>query len=63
MALLFVLFILAVYVGLSFFISAGIIWLIAWAFDLIFSWKAVIGVWLILVLVSSFFKSDSKTDK
>lgn len=50
-------------VGLSFLFNAGIIWLICWAFNLIFSWKAAFGLWLLLLLVSSFFKVDVKVEK
>ncbi len=38
----------------SFLLVAGLMWIICWAFSLIFSWKLVIGVWAILVLLSEF---------
>lgn len=50
-------------VGLSFLFSSGIIWLICWAFNLIFSWKAAFGLWLLLLLISGFFKADVKVEK
>ena len=38
----------------SFLLVAGLMWVICWAFSLIFSWKLVIGVWAILALLSEF---------
>ena len=55
--------IVVAFVAASFFISAGLIWLIAWAFDLIFTWKAAFGMWLILLLVSGVFKSHVTVEK
>lgn len=50
-------------VGLSFLFSAGIIWLICWAFSLTFTWKAAFGFWLLLLLVSGVFKANVKVEK
>lgn len=41
--------------ALSFALSAGIMWLICWAFSLVFQWKIVFGIWLVLCLLWLFF--------
>jgi hypothetical protein len=42
----------------SFFATAGILWLINWAFGLSFwSWKVSFGVWLALALLSGSLKA------
>lgn len=43
--------------GINFLISAGVMWLICLCFGLTFSWRIVLGIWLVLVLLSWFFKS------
>lgn len=43
--------------ALSFFVTAGIVWLICWAFSLTFSWKIAFGIWLVLVILRSIFKN------
>lgn len=40
---------------LSFLATAGLAWLVCWAFSLVFSWKIAIGVWAILALLSGVF--------
>lgn len=40
-------------VALSFFLTAGIIAGICWAFSLVFSWKLAVGVYLVLILIRS----------
>lgn len=40
-------------VALSFFLTAGIIAGICWAFSLAFSWKLAVGVYLVLILIRS----------
>lgn len=43
----------------SFFINAGILWLICWAFHWTWwSWRICFGVWLLEALLSSVFKSN-----
>ncbi len=48
--------IVIVYCGISFLVSAGIIKLITLCFGIAFSWKIALGIWLILVLISRFFR-------
>ncbi len=40
-------------VALSFFLTAGIVAGICWAFSFAFSWKLAVGVYLILLLLKS----------
>lgn len=44
--------------ALEFLIITICVKLICWGFGLVFSWKLVIGIWAVLALVSSFFKSN-----
>ena len=46
-----------IFEALSFVVSAGIVKLICLCFGLAFSWKLALGIWLILSLLSAFFKS------
>ena len=48
-------------VGFTWLVSVGIIKLICMCFGLDFSLKIATGIWLILMLVSSFFKSSVKS--
>lgn len=58
---------------LSFFVTAGLVWLLCWAlpaigivaigsFTIVFSWKLVLIIWIILGLLHSIFghEGDSK---
>lgn len=47
---------------LSFAITSGVLWLICWAFGLVFSWKIAFGVWLVLLLLSSFLKGNNSSN-
>lgn len=49
--------------SLSWSLTCGIIYLVTLCFNLTFSWPTATGVWLILFLLSSFFKSSSKSKK
>lgn len=49
--------------ALSFFGTAGLVWLVCWAFGLAWSWKIAIGVWAVICLVSSAVKSTIHTNK
>lgn len=40
---------------ISFAVTAGVVWLLCWAFDFTFTWKLVIGVFIILSTLSSIF--------
>lgn len=49
---------------LSYFATAGIIWLMCWAFSWTWwSWKACFGIWLLMFLLSSTFKSVTHSKK
>lgn len=38
----------------SFLVTAGLLWLVCWAFSLTFSWKISFGVWITLMILRSF---------
>lgn len=57
MVFLVILILLFTVLGIDFLISAGVMWLICLCFGLTFSWRIVLGIWLVLVLLSWFFKS------
>lgn len=43
---------------LSFFLNAGILWLICWAFHgSWWSWRICFGIWLLEIILSDVFKS------
>lgn len=46
------------FLAISFFVTAGIIWLICWAFSLTFSWKITFGIWLIILIINNIFKKN-----
>lgn len=49
---------------ISFFITAGILYLICWAFSMTWwSWKACFGIWLIMFLLGSIFRSSVSVKK
>lgn len=48
--------------GLSWIVTCGIIKLITLCFGLAFKWSIATGIWLALVLIRAFFKSNSKTE-
>ena len=57
------LFVILFFLGccvLSFFATAGLLWLICWAFGRMWSWRAVVGVWAILWIVSGSVGSIAK---
>lgn len=41
----------------SLIVTAGLVWLVCWAFNLLWSWKIAIGVWALIFLLSAIFKS------
>ena len=47
LSLLFLLF-------LTFLMVSGLTWVICWAFGFVFSWKLVIGIWAICILIKQF---------
>lgn len=62
MEILAVLIVLAVVYGVSFLFTSGIIYLICWCFDFVFSWPLAFGCWLILILLRSIFNVTVKKD-
>ncbi len=50
---------IALLLAFSFICTAGLFWLVCFAFNLTFSWKYAIGVWAIIFLVSSAVKSTN----
>ena len=52
--------ILGIIIGLvvSFLCTAGLIKLACWAFGYTFSWKLSVGIWVVLWLLGSVFKSS-----
>lgn len=59
-AIIVVIVILALTYGLSWIITCGIIKLITICFGLTFKWSIATGIWLIICLLSSIFKSNNK---
>lgn len=49
--------------GLSWILTCGIIYLVTLCFSLVFSWPIATGIWLILFLLSGFFRSNSSSKK
>lgn len=61
--LLFLFFFLIV-LAVSFFSTAGILWLINWAFGLTFwSWKTSLGIWLAISLLSGMLTAHVKVER
>lgn len=56
LGILTVLFICA----LSFLLTSGLVWVVCWAFGFVFTWKIAIGIWVVLLILQSVFKSNSK---
>lgn len=52
-----VIFIVAMICILSFGITSAILYGICWAFNFTFSWKLAIGIWLLLIILRSIFKT------
>lgn len=48
--------------AVSFLITAGIVWVICWAFGFLFTWKLVIGIWAVLFLLRTVFNVTVKKD-
>lgn len=41
-------------IALTFLMICGLTWVICWAFGFVFSWKIVIGIWAICILIGQF---------
>lgn len=60
---LVILFIL-IFIAISFFTTAGILWVINWAFGLNFwSWKACLGIWCAISILEGIFTTHVKVEK
>ena len=57
--------------GISFLVTAGLIWLLCWllpaigitaigTFTIVFSWKLALAIWIVLLLLRSLFTVGSK---
>ena len=57
--------------GISFLVTAGLIWLLCWllpaigitaigTFVIVFSWKLALAIWIVLLLLRSLFTVGSK---
>lgn len=57
---LLILVVLCTVMGLSWLITCGVVGLICMCFGLEYTWPVATGIWLVLTLLSSFFKSGSK---
>lgn len=62
-AILVFIILLIVTLGISYFCTAGIFWLICKCFSWAFSWKIATGVWLILFLLGTTIKSNIQVKK
>jgi len=53
-------FIFAILCIISFFVTAGIIKALSFCFGFTFTWKLVLGVWIILWVLNALFKKKSE---
>lgn len=56
-----VILILALYYGLSWIVTCGIIKLITLCFGLTFKWSIAIGIWLVICILKSIFTTTVKS--
>lgn len=45
---------------ISFLITAGVIKVLSFCFDFVFTWKLVLGIWIILWVLNVILKGNSK---
>ena len=57
MKVLITILIIAICLAVSFFGTAGLVWVICWAFGLSWNWKIALGVWAALCLISGAVKT------
>lgn len=57
MKALITILIIAICLAISFFGTAGLVWVVCWAFGLSWSWKIALGVWAVLCLISGAVKT------
>ena len=55
MGCLIALLIFIVAMVVDFLVTSGLVWLVCFAFGLIFSWKVVIGIWAVVILLQAIF--------
>lgn len=55
LSILLILLLIILIIGISFLITAGLVYLISLCFGFIFTWKIALGVWLIQCLLTSVF--------
>lgn len=48
---------------LDFLLTAGAVWLVCFAFGLVFSWKIVLGIWAIIAVLHSIFGKNIHVKK
>lgn len=60
---LIALFAIALVLGISWACTCGLIFLITLCFSIEFSWAIATGIWLILLMLSSFFRSSNSNSK
>lgn len=53
------LMLIALGLSLSFLCTAGILYVIFWIFNIEFSMKIALGIWLIMLLLQGIFKNNS----
>ena len=62
--IVFAVLLFLLFLAVSFFSTAGILWLINWAFGLNFwSWKVCFGIWLAISLLEGIFTTSVKVEK
>ena len=44
---------------LTFLMVSGLTWVICWAFGFVFSWKIVVGIWAICILIGQFTRGGN----
>ena len=55
MGCLIALLIFVTAIVVDFLVTSGLVWLVCFAFGLIFSWRIVIGIWAVVVLLQAIF--------
>lgn len=48
---------------ISFVITAAVGWLVCWAFSLVFNWKIIFGIWLLLCFLIPMFRPQVNIKK
>ena len=59
MKVLIIILCLFTFAAIGLLVVGDLMWLICWAFSLVWSWKLVIGVWAVVMLVSCAVKSSN----